>query len=78
MIKVLLVILAYLLGSIPFSYLLGNLIKGQDIRKYGSGNLGTTNAFRVFGKPIGFAVLLLDTFKSGILVFLLQYIIRGL
>lgn len=73
MVKVLFVLLAYLLGSIPFSYLLGKLIQGKDIRTLGSGNIGTTNAFRVLGKPIGIAVLLLDTFKSGILVLLMQH-----
>lgn len=64
---------AYLLGSVPFSYLYGKLFKGQDIRQLGSGNLGTTNAFRVFGKPIGFATLFSDTLKSGLLVFLIRY-----
>jgi len=73
MIGILFVILAYLLGSIPFSYILGILIKGKDIRKFGSGNLGTTNAFRVLGKPIGFTVLILDTCKSGLLVALMLY-----
>lgn len=72
MYNVLFIILAYLLGSIPFSYLLGILIKGQDIRKFGSGNLGATNAFRVFGKPIGMMVAILDTLKSGLLVFLIK------
>lgn len=66
-------LIAYLLGSIPFSFLYGKLFKGQDIRKLGSGNLGTTNAFRVFGKPIGFATLFSDTLKSGLLVFLIRY-----
>lgn len=66
-----LLLIAYLLGSIPFSYLYGKIFKGQDIRKFGSGNLGTTNAFRVFGKPIGFATLFSDTLKSGLLVFLI-------
>ncbi len=71
MVKYLLVIFAYLIGSIPFSFILGKIFKGQDIRKLGSGNLGATNAFRVFGKPIGFAVLILDTLKSGFLVFIM-------
>jgi glycerol-3-phosphate acyltransferase PlsY len=72
MINVLFVLVAYLLGSIPFSYLLGILIKGQDIRQLGSGNLGATNAFRVFGKPVGMTVAILDTLKSGLLVFLIK------
>jgi len=72
MLKYILVIVAYLIGSIPFSYLLGRSIKHEDIRKYGSGNIGTTNAYRVFGKFIGTSVLILDTLKGGLLVFLIQ------
>ncbi len=72
MVRWLFLLLAYLLGSIPFSFLYGKLFRGQDIRKLGSGNLGTTNAFRVFGKPIGFATLFSDTLKSGLLVFLMM------
>lgn len=72
MLKYVLVIIAYLLGSIPFSYILGRYIKHDDIRKHGSGNIGTTNAFRVFGKIIGISVLILDMLKSGLLVFLLK------
>jgi len=68
----LLLLLAYLLGSIPFSFLIGEMVKGEDIRKYGSGNLGATNAFRVFGKIIGSTVLILDALKSGIIVFLMM------
>ncbi|MFH0993087.1 MAG: glycerol-3-phosphate 1-O-acyltransferase PlsY [bacterium] len=64
---------AYLFGAIPFSLLLGKLFKNIDIRKHGSGNLGTTNAFRVLGKALGFVVLCLDTLKSGGLVFLIQH-----
>jgi glycerol-3-phosphate acyltransferase PlsY len=72
MFKFVLVIIAYLIGSIPFSYILGKFIKKDDIRKHGSGNLGTTNAYRVFGKVIGTLVLVLDTLKGGLIVFLLQ------
>ncbi len=64
MYKFLFIIIAYFLGSIPFSYILGKYIKHEDIRKYGSGNIGTTNAFRVFGKIIGILVLFLDVFKG--------------
>jgi len=71
MIKYLFIILAYLLGSIPFSFLFGKLFYGKDIRKLGSGNIGTTNAFRCFGKPIGFATLISDTLKSGLIVFIM-------
>ncbi len=71
MTKYLLLLIAYLLGSIPFSFLLGKIFRGQDIRKLGSGNMGTSNAFRCFGKPIGFTVLFADTLKSGLIVFLM-------
>ena len=55
---------AYLLGSIPSSVWLGRALKGVDLREHGSGNAGATNAFRVLGKPIGSAVLILDMLKG--------------
>lgn len=74
MLNILFLLLAYLLGSIPFSYLFGELFKHQDLRKFGSGNLGATNAFRVFGKAVGSLVMVFDVVKSGLLVFLMiQY-----
>jgi len=63
-------ILAYLLGSIPSSIWMGRILKGIDLRQHGSGNAGATNAFRVLGKPIGTAVLLLDMAKAFIAVHL--------
>ncbi|MCD4710595.1 MAG: glycerol-3-phosphate 1-O-acyltransferase PlsY [Bacteroidales bacterium] len=60
--------LAYLLGSIPTAVWLGRAIKGVDLREYGSGNAGATNAFRVLGKPIGSAVLVLDMLKGFLAV----------
>lgn len=65
--------IAYFLGSIPFSFLLGKWIKGENIRELGSKNLGTTNAYRVFGKAIGTAVLFFDMAKSGLIVFLFAH-----
>ncbi|MFA5356440.1 MAG: glycerol-3-phosphate 1-O-acyltransferase PlsY [Candidatus Omnitrophota bacterium] len=56
--------ISYLLGSIPTAYIFGRLIKGVDIRKFGSGNVGATNAIRVLGKPAGISVLLLDILKG--------------
>ena len=53
------IVLAYLLGSIPFAYLAG-LARGVDIRTVGSKNVGATNVFRTLGKRIGIAVMLLD------------------
>ena len=54
---------SYLLGSIPFGYLIGRLA-GIDIRKVGSCNIGATNVLRVLGKRCGYAVFLLDFFKG--------------
>ncbi|QWC00609.1 glycerol-3-phosphate 1-O-acyltransferase PlsY [Mycoplasmatota bacterium] len=66
-------VIAYIIGAIPFSYIFGKKFKNKDLRKHGSGNLGTTNAFRVLGKTIGIFVLILDITKSGILVLLVRY-----
>ena len=57
-------ILSYLLGSIPTSFLMGKLMKGIDIRKHGSGNVGATNALRVLGTKIGIITLLIDIVKG--------------
>jgi acyl phosphate:glycerol-3-phosphate acyltransferase len=54
---------SYLLGSIPFGYLAGE-IAGVDVRKAGSGNVGATNVLRVLGKPYGYAVFALDFLKG--------------
>ncbi len=59
-----LVILAYLVGSIPFGYLTGRLVGKIDIRKHGSGNIGATNVGRVLGAKWGIFVLLLDLLKG--------------
>ncbi len=59
---------SYLLGSIPNGYLLVKLLKGIDIRKYGSGNIGATNVMRVIGKGPGITVLLLDAAKGFLAV----------
>lgn len=59
----------YLSGSVPFGYLAGKL-KGIDIRKHGSGNIGATNAIRVLGKGIGIPVFLLDVLKGWLPVWL--------
>lgn len=64
------VVIAYLLGSIPFAYLAGR-VRGVDLRQHGSGNLGATNAVRVLGVPTGAAVYVLDTLKGFLPVFLL-------
>ena len=67
-----LLVLAYLLGSIPFSVILGKKFRGIDVRKHGSGNPGGTNSLRFLGKSIGYAVIFLDGFKAGFIVLLIQ------
>jgi len=64
----LIVILAvsYLIGSIPTSIIAGRLLKGIDIRDFGSGNAGGTNAFRVLGWKAGLTVTILDIVKGAI------------
>lgn len=59
-------ILAYLIGSFPIGVLVGNLFYHKDIRKYGSGNIGTTNTFRVLGPVAGWLVFFVDFFKGTI------------
>jgi acyl phosphate:glycerol-3-phosphate acyltransferase len=58
------IIISYLVGSIPTAYIFGRLLKGIDIRKFGSGNVGATNAFRVLGRGVGITVLALDALKG--------------
>jgi len=61
---ILLLILAYLLGSIPSGVWIGKLFFKKDILQHGSGNTGTTNTFRVLGKTAGIVVLLMDILKG--------------
>ena len=55
--------LGYLLGSIPFALVIGKVFYKTDVRNFGSGNLGGTNAGRVLGKKAGISVILCDVFK---------------
>ena len=57
-------VMAFLVGGIPFGYLVGRAILKDDIRKHGSGNIGATNVARLLGWKWGFAVLLLDALKG--------------
>jgi len=58
------IIVAYLLGSIPFGYILVKTFRGEDIRLSGSGNIGATNVARSGAKGLGLATLLLDALKG--------------
>jgi acyl phosphate:glycerol-3-phosphate acyltransferase len=59
-----LLLAAYLVGAIPFGLIVGRLFYAVDIRDHGSGNVGTTNVFRVLGKKAGVAVFVLDIMKG--------------
>lgn len=65
---VLAIILAYLLGSIPTSVIVGKIFYNLDIRTVGSGNAGATNTIRVLGLKAGIPVLIFDVFKSYLAV----------
>ena len=59
-------VLSFIIGSIPTAYIFGKLFKGIDIREYGSGNVGATNALRILGTSIGIFVLVFDISKGVI------------
>jgi acyl phosphate:glycerol-3-phosphate acyltransferase len=59
-----LVVLGYLMGSLPWGYWLVRLIKHEDIRKIGSGNIGATNVWRRYGRWLGIPVVVLDVLKG--------------
>ncbi|ARD46907.1 glycerol-3-phosphate acyltransferase [Sporosarcina sp. P37] len=69
------ILTAYLLGSIPSALWIGKLFYKTDVRQHGSGNMGATNTFRVLGKKAGIVVTLLDIFKgtAAVLLPLLPY-----
>ncbi len=69
--------LAYLLGSIPFGYVLVKIFRKQDIRATGSGNIGATNVARSGAKGLGIATLILDLAKGYIAVIIAQHLAPG-
>ncbi len=68
-----LIVIAYLLGSIPTGYLLALALKGIDIRQYGSGSTGATNVLRTVGKGAAIAVLLIDMLKGALAIYLVRF-----
>jgi glycerol-3-phosphate acyltransferase PlsY len=64
----------YLVGSIPIAYLLVKIFWGQDIRRYGSGQVGASNVFRSFSKSVGVAIGLYDAGKGVLLVWIAHLI----
>ena len=72
---VLIICSAYLVGSVPFGLLIGKIIKGIDIRDYGSGSTGATNLMRICGARLGVSALLLDMGKSVIPMVTVIYVL---
>jgi glycerol-3-phosphate acyltransferase PlsY len=62
-------VVSYLLGSIPFGYLLVRIFRGEDVRQTGSGNIGATNVARTGSKWLAIATLMLDALKGYVAVF---------
>jgi acyl phosphate:glycerol-3-phosphate acyltransferase len=70
------ILLAYLIGSIPFALIIGKLFYNTDVRQFGSGNLGATNTFRTLGKKAGIFTMIGDIGK-GILAASLPFILNA-
>ena len=66
------ILTCYLLGSIPFGFIVAKLIKKIDIRDYGSGNIGAANAFRTLGPGLAIFVLIGDLMKGFIAIYLFK------
>ncbi|MEM1239448.1 MAG: glycerol-3-phosphate 1-O-acyltransferase PlsY [Cyanobacteria bacterium P01_H01_bin.26] len=71
-----LLVLAYLLGSVPTGFAIAKLLKGIDIRDHGSGNTGATNVFRVVGKQAGITVLVIDLLKGLTTVLFTRFVLN--
>jgi acyl phosphate:glycerol-3-phosphate acyltransferase len=74
---VIVTVLSFFLGSIPTAVIISRQFFGFDIRERGSGNMGSTNAFRVLGKKWGLAVQVLDTLKGVLAVTVIAYFFHG-
>ena len=73
---IIVLISAYLLGSIPFGFLIAKIFLGYDIRTVGSGNIGMTNMVRTGGKIPGIATFVLDVGKGCLAVFIAVYLVK--
>lgn len=72
LLKIIWVVLGYFVGSLPWALIIGKTFYKIDIRNYGSGNLGGSNAGRVLGKKIGILVILLDASKTIVVMSICQ------
>ncbi|PKL89846.1 MAG: acyl-phosphate glycerol 3-phosphate acyltransferase [Ignavibacteriae bacterium HGW-Ignavibacteriae-2] len=71
------VLLSYLVGSIPISIIISKIVRGIDIRDHGSGNAGGSNVFRVLGWKLGVLTILLDATKGAVAVVLIARLYFG-
>ena len=69
----LIIIISYIFGSIPFGFILTKLFLKKDIREFGSGNIGATNALRTGNKFIGYGTLFFDVAKAVIPILFIKY-----
>jgi len=76
-IHALILLAAYLIGGIPFGYLLVRLKTGRDVRSMGSGNIGATNVLRTTGRAFGVLTLALDILKGWFACWLMGYFTAG-
>lgn len=77
MLIIVFLLVAFLLGAVPFSFIIGKRVKGVDLRHHGSGNLGATNVFRLLGPRWGVTCLLLDMAKGAAAVLLMTHLVRS-
>ncbi|MFC1979546.1 glycerol-3-phosphate acyltransferase [Chloroflexota bacterium] len=68
------IIAGYLIGSIPFAYIIGRMVKGVDIRREGGGNVGALNTMREIGTAAGLGVLVADIAKGAAAVFVARWL----
>jgi glycerol-3-phosphate acyltransferase PlsY len=71
---ILVILISYILGSIPFGYIVSKLVKKIDIRDYGSGNIGATNTLRILGPFMALIVLIGDIGKGYLSIYLTHFI----
>lgn len=69
------IVIGYIVGSIPWALIIGKVFYKKDVREYGSGNLGGTNAGRVLGKKAGIAVIVLDALKAFFVMMAFNFIL---
>ena len=76
-IYILVAIISYLIGAIPYGLIVGFISRGIDIRNHGSGSTGATNVLRTLGVPLALIVVILDVSKPIIAIFIASFFING-